>query len=88
MAWGEARTTEPRTAEEERWWRLGAEAEARARRLRSRAMQEAVDVLVALDGWEPWTDAERLDAFRAIYFPTRLERLRHAVGRRRRRLRP
>lgn len=85
MAWGEAHRTEPATAEEERWWRLGAEAEARARRLRSRELQEAVDVLAALDEWKDTTAAEALDMFRRIYFPTRLERARHAVSRRWRR---
>ena len=87
MAWGEARRCEPATAEEQRWWRLGAEAEARARKYRHGALGVVADTLNALDATHD-DPAEALEAFRFIYFPTRLERARHAVGRRWRRFRP
>lgn len=86
MAWGEARRTEPETAEEQRWWRLGAEAEAAARKHRHRALAVVADTLAALDATED-DPARALDMFRFIYYPTRLERVRHAVGWRWRRFR-
>lgn len=82
MGWGEAmgdRT--PRTAEQERWWRIGAEDEARARRFRSTRLGELAGVLEALDTWDDVTDDRRLAVVRAIYFPTWRDRARHRWGR-------